>query len=287
MNNKQPLFQAGRYRINTDYQVRQCFDMEIVDVDWHCHEFYECIFFYSGDILYNIGSSRYYPTQGDVLLLDTAQFHRPVMRSAIVPYERTVLSIDKAVVERLSTEGIDFVSLFKSNEGRLLHLKTDEQWATKALLTKLATAMNDKEEYGHDLLVRCYLTEMLICLSKVNASYSSGPIIHSGNPRIIRIKNYIEKNLSSDLSLEHIAQEMNLSKYYLSHEFKKFTGMSLYAYIIKLRLAKTCEMMRGGYSIADSYSACGFNELSVFSRSFKKEYGITPKEYLASLKYET
>lgn len=283
MEKSLPPFQAGRYHLNTDYRIKHYIDMEIQDVERHYHEFYECIFFYAGDITYSVENRTFYPAPGDVLLINIAQFHKPTMRSASPPYDRISLFLDKNFVTKLSGDGIDFVNLFESKSGCLLHLEEEESWTAKALLTKLTPLAVDRQAYGSELLIRCYITELLVCLGKNLARHPVDSPAQGFSPRISTIKTYVEKNLSGDLTLDNIAATFHLSKYHLSHEFKKHTGMSLYAYIIKLRLAKACEMLRNGYNPTDIFHDCGFNDISVFNRAFKKEFGMTPKKYAMNL----
>lgn len=283
MEKKLPPVQVGRYHLNTDFRIKHYIDMELQDVERHYHEFYECIFFYAGDITYSVENRTYYPAAGDVLLINIAQFHKPIMRSATPPYDRISLFLDKNFVTKLSGEGIDFVSLFESKAGCLLHLEDDDSWTAKALLAKLTPLAVNRQEYGSELLIRCYITELLVCLGKTMVQHPPIGSAKGVSPRISTIKSYVEKNLTKDLSLDGIAAQFHLSKYHLSHEFKSHTGMSLYAYIIKLRLAKACEMLRSGYHPGDVFLDCGFNDISVFNRAFKKEFGMTPKKYVATL----
>ena len=70
-----------------------------------------------------------------------------------------------------------------------------------------------------------------------------------------------------------------MSKYHIAHVFKDNIGMSIHQYITKKRLNLCKEAISGGMSITDAYHRFGFGDYSSFYRAFKKEYGISPKDY--------
>ncbi|WP_238475999.1 helix-turn-helix domain-containing protein [Clostridium manihotivorum] len=99
------------------------------------------------------------------------------------------------------------------------------------------------------------------------------------DPRIQSILTFINSNLSSDLSIEVIANTFYLNKYYLMHLFKKETGYTLYGYIQKKRLKKASELIKVGVQASEVCSLCGFIDYSSFVRAFKKEFHLSPKQY--------
>ena len=61
--------------------------------------------------------------------------------------------------------------------------------------------------------------------------------------------------------------------------FKENVGLSIHQYITKKRLSLCQEAIRSDTNITEVYQAYGFGDYSSFYRAFKKEYGISPKEY--------
>jgi len=91
---------------------------------------------------------------------------------------------------------------------------------------------------------------------------------------------YVQKNISSPISSEDIAEALFMSRSHLSTVFKKTTGINLndYIHIIKISEAKHL-LAYSDKSILQISNYLGYSSQSYFSNVFKKYTGITPKEY--------
>ena len=95
-----------------------------------------------------------------------------------------------------------------------------------------------------------------------------------------KAQDYIEENVSSDISLNEISEELNISSYYFSKLFKEETGEGFVEYLTKRRVEKAKEMLKDpSKSIKEVGSDCGYSDPNYFSRIFKKSTGMTPTEY--------
>lgn len=97
---------------------------------------------------------------------------------------------------------------------------------------------------------------------------------------IVQALKYIDSHYMDNISLEEISGYVGMSKTYFSNVFKNETGQKFSLYLLKYRLEKSKELLllnkEKGLDIA--YSV-GFHSHTYFFNAFKKEYGITPKEY--------
>ena len=102
----------------------------------------------------------------------------------------------------------------------------------------------------------------------------------SQDTAVATVKAYIESHLSDELDRDTLAAMVYLNADYLSHLFKKDTGSSLINYIIDRRIAHSKELLaKGEMSIRDIAITCGFQNISYFSRQFKKSTGMTPRQF--------
>ena len=97
--------------------------------------------------------------------------------------------------------------------------------------------------------------------------------------RLDHVFTYVNAHLTEDISLDKLSEDLFFSKYYILHEFKKKTGISLYKYIIKRKLEYSKTLIESGMPIKEVYHHCGFGDYSNFFKVFKREYGLTPKQY--------
>ncbi|MCT2408714.1 AraC family transcriptional regulator [Chryseobacterium antibioticum] len=99
--------------------------------------------------------------------------------------------------------------------------------------------------------------------------------------RIIKTIRYIDDNLEADLSLEKIAEIGMYSSFHFHRIFKLITGETLQNYIIRKKIEKSAFYLAVKKDIAmkDIYLDLGFSNHSVFSKTFKKHYGMAPSAF--------
>lgn len=93
-------------------------------------------------------------------------------------------------------------------------------------------------------------------------------------------KEYIQNNYSKDISLDDVSRTVNISPYYFSKIFKEETGEGFVEYLTGIRIEKAKELLNTTeYSMKEICSMVGYADPNYFSRSFKKNVGVTPTEY--------
>jgi AraC-like DNA-binding protein len=80
------------------------------------------------------------------------------------------------------------------------------------------------------------------------------------------------------IRIEDIAKQLNLDRRYLTRLFKEKTGQSIQEYLIQVRLEEAVQCLQNGYSVSDTAILCGYEDVSNFSKMFKKRYGISPAQ---------
>ena len=98
----------------------------------------------------------------------------------------------------------------------------------------------------------------------------------SGSPHVHRVENYIRSNYMHPISVEQLARDLNLDRRYLSRLFKEKNGMSIQEFLVRVRLEEAQRLLLRGCSVKESARLAGYEDVSNFSKMFKKHIGKTP-----------
>ncbi|MDY3919948.1 MAG: response regulator [Candidatus Limivivens sp.] len=97
---------------------------------------------------------------------------------------------------------------------------------------------------------------------------------------IKKAKSYIQEHFDRDISLDDVSREVNISPYYFSKIFKEESGENFIEYLTRIRIEKAKEMLENpSLSIKEVSAMSGYADPNYFSRLFKKQTDMTPREY--------
>ncbi len=97
---------------------------------------------------------------------------------------------------------------------------------------------------------------------------------------VTRAQNYIQENFGKDISLDDVSKEVNISPYYFSKLFKEESGENFIEYLTRIRMERAKEMLKNPeLSIKELGMRSGYGDPNYFSRIFKKQTDMTPREY--------
>lgn len=99
------------------------------------------------------------------------------------------------------------------------------------------------------------------------------------NHYIKRVKNYVQTMYMHPLRVENIAQMVNLDRRYLSRVFKERVGCSIQEYIIEVRMEQAKQHLERGVTVAQTAQLCGYDDVSNFSKMFKRRFGTSPRDW--------
>lgn len=139
----------------------------------------------------------------------------------------------------------------------------------------------DRKDYAYELLIRAYIYEIIFWIYQ-NHKYTISDI-HKESPAIKEIRKiteYINDNFMKDITIGDLAKLSNLSNDYLIRVFTKYAHQTPINYVNSIRLHKAAQLLTNrDLSISEIALTVGFNNISYFSKIFKREYHSSPSDY--------
>jgi AraC-like DNA-binding protein len=221
------------------------------------------------------GRSPTYETgSGEVMVMELGQVHRTVQVFGAASF--SVIQIAPAQLAQLA-ERLEL--------GRVPALRTGSLHCAR-LSTAIMSFVSCEVESAAHIEREQVLLDIVRALWNVDAgcSDSNDPVVHRG---IRRVRDAIRQQFSSQagnskqLQLAELAAISGLSVARFPHAFKQWLGISPHAYVNLCRLNAARMMLAEGASATDVATLLGFSDLPHFSRCFRKQFGASPRSWLA------
>lgn len=132
------------------------------------------------------------------------------------------------------------------------------------------------------ILLRQSLFYSFLALIATSANPSNAPELGRTNADeyVMQAISFIKRNYYRPIHINEIADELGITRNHLYTLFKRVMGHSPQEYLISFRLNHAKALLANtDYSIATIANSCGYEDPTVFSRSFKKKYHISPSQY--------
>jgi AraC-like DNA-binding protein len=217
---------------------------------------------------------RLYPVSANNLVIITPNVPHTEVSLNAQPLEYIVLGID----------GVELTTGGNSN-GQFCILDHFESAEVSSCLRNILREMELKNT-GYTDICQAYMEILIIRLMRNTAlAVQSEPQLTAGNRQCAAVRRYIDLHFKEPLTLELLAQEAHMNKFYLSHAFKREYGISPISYMISRRINESKYLLtETDLSMSQIAQLLGFSSLSYFSQVFHKTQGISAMEFRQSTK---
>lgn len=244
----------------------------------HFHTYCEIFYLKTGSCIYSVDNNLYHLTAGDVFIVTPGDTHC-TRYEGLVPCERVVVYCRLEAIPDWFWEQHSDIHDNIMRSGKVILVKKGQR-QLENLLSRMLEENNLPDEYSYEFLVLQTIA-LLLCIKR------SGIFVYeqlkqkgSISTDIEDALRYIAQNYALPITLEEVAENINLSPTYLSKKFRKVTGVTFKEYVNYIRIKQACQaLLTTDDSITKIAVDCGFNSSNYFKDIFRKINGVSPRTF--------
>ena len=269
--------------LKEDFRLFHLKDSRAQKLEYHYHEFDKLILLLGGRVTYVVEGVTYFLQPWDLLLVQHNLIHKVSIDPAL-PYERIVVWLGREWLEKRSDPGEALDACFDTTRERGFHLLRfggERRLEYMQLIARLEEALHSRE-FGAARMADTLCQQLLIGVNRDvlrDRTAQEETESYRMDPKMEEILRYIAEHLEEELTVDVLAGQFYLSRYYLMHRFKAVTGSTVHQYISQKRLLRAGELIRGGMPVMKAAEQAGFSEYSTFLRAFQNTFHMSPREF--------
>jgi len=244
----------------------------------HWHEEVEIIRVLEGELNISMDARHYTATKGDIVFLSQGVLHSAIPKKCI--YE--CLVFDLKYLYKNNTECATLLRGFATGEKKINLFLPSVNNDISSHVDKIFKIMRHKE-FGYELHVSAYLYLLFYEILNHHLYEERLEFSSVSQQRLSQFKkviHYIEINIESKITLEELSKIAGYDKKYFCAFFKELSGKTPIQYLNSYRIDFAGELLlTTKLPITEIAYQSGLEDVSYFSKQFKKHKGCTPREY--------
>ena len=232
----------------------------------HWHENIEILYILQGSINVLADAVSVTAGEGEIIVINSNNVH--YIQTLAEESKYYCLIIDRKFCEDfgLDTGEVVFQRLIKDKRMEEKYKAINEEFQFQKALYKAK--------------IKAIAMDLIISLFR-DYTLSESPLskqVESGKIEVIKKAiRYLQVNFDQTISITDISEEAGVSKYYFCRIFKEITGYTAIRFLNIIRCTNAKKLLQSGkYSVEEAALLCGFDNLSYFSKTYKKHMGCLP-----------
>ena len=250
----------------------------------HVHQYFELLYCLEGRYELQVERRCLPLNRGDVALVHPMEPHRT---RSLAP-DRNRYLVLKFTPEALCSVSqplyeLKYIFPYLHSSEERAYVYTAEQLSGSRMDELLHSILEERrrEEYGYEMAVRAYVSEVLLWFLRVwNRSRESPAIDPRSLGRLQRALDYIDAHLTEPLKAPDVAAALEMGGSTFSRFFAAAAGTSFSTYVRSRRLSRVAALLaETDRSITDVALDTGFSTASYLILCFRQQYGMTPSRF--------
>jgi AraC family L-rhamnose operon regulatory protein RhaS len=260
-------------------------------------EYYKILHIKSGICSFNLNGKEYVIIGAHILNLneqDRISFHEMIpariifFRPEIINAGFSFCTLNDPDIRLTGAELQDmfYLDSYKHNaseDKKIIPLSTIDSTGMDNITDNLNSLLTKQNTKFWPCLSRSYLYEILFSLARMEETNDNDISManYSEHSKLaVDVIYYLQKRFREKISIKSLAEEFHTNRTTLHVEFKKHTGLSVNQYLLQLRIKIAAKLLRDtGLTLKEICERIGFNDISYFSKVFKRMLKYTPSEY--------
>ncbi|MBQ3596407.1 MAG: helix-turn-helix domain-containing protein [Clostridia bacterium] len=227
------------------------------------HNYHEFLFYIDGNATFRTENFRKKLKQSTLIFIPKGKFHLFTLENPKKFFSLKFSFSEGEITKNLPTEFLLDAKLISNLDPLILSLLED-------CVTLLKKEVDDTDRlrlYGNFISLISTFSKIDCAVYRKNYS-----------PAVLECIEYVEKNLSEDLTISNLSKVLGFSTSTLSHTFKTQTGISLHGYVCQKRLSLAKMLLDKGEKPTEIYTKCGYKDYSSFYKAYVKEFSTKPRQ---------
>lgn len=232
-----------------------------------CHkEFYELIYFAGAETELSLNGVTYFPSKHSIAIIAPGT-QRTINVSKDKPLKTFLISFDKS----MALDGFDLQE--KSNK------IFSFSYNSAINLMFLTIQAVEKKNLDSDAFLDYVSLFLKLVLLEIENSASDKVIKKTPTNKVLsQCVDYINANVTDEITLETLSSKFFISKSYLSHVFKDYFKTGVKQYVNKQKMLYAQKLIKSGTTPVKASKICSFENYSTFYRLYKNHFGVSPEK---------